>query len=428
MIQPPLGIRAQMGKFPAYLGIIIFAVITAHGQTFSSGSTGADGALDLSTMNCPNNICEVQLPESGILNYTTVNIPQGLELRFKLNSSNTPVFMLAQGAVTIAGLINVSAIVNCPGGGCGCSLIRLGPGGFRGGVYSPGFGPGGGTVGQINGRWVGPLSLVPIVGGSGGYDTGGFGNGGDGGGAIVIASSASIAITGEARANGSRINTCFSTGGGSGGAIRLIANSISVSGSLHAFGGTSQSTDYAGLIRIEAPPGQLTFSGTSIPPAILSTINAVIASVGGYPVPPFPASPSDTNTANVILPRQLTDPINVVIQGNNIPVGTSVTIQTSGSPSATTTTCALAGSLVSSTATCTISNANRSAITFLLAIATFDPPSSAQLMNPRGPNHVVKVRVESALGQGTKYTFLRANGTTIDQAKLPKKFLELVGL
>ena len=38
---------------------------------FNCGSTGADGALDLSTTTCPNNICEVQLPESGVLNYTT---------------------------------------------------------------------------------------------------------------------------------------------------------------------------------------------------------------------------------------------------------------------------------------------------------------------------------------------------------------------
>lgn len=47
--------------------------ITALAQ-FNSGSTGADGALDLSTMDCPNNICEVQLPELSVFKYTTINV------------------------------------------------------------------------------------------------------------------------------------------------------------------------------------------------------------------------------------------------------------------------------------------------------------------------------------------------------------------
>src|SRR6185295_15936560 len=75
----------------------------AGAQSFSSGSTGADGPLDLSSGDR-----KVQLPESGVLNYTTVNIPFGKTLTFRRNSRNTPVTMLAQGGVSIAGLINVS--------------------------------------------------------------------------------------------------------------------------------------------------------------------------------------------------------------------------------------------------------------------------------------------------------------------------------
>src|SRR5688572_6034429 len=78
-----------------------------NGQSFSSGSTGADGALNLSTSICPGGPCEVQLPESGILNYTTVNIPSGVTLRFKPNFRNTPAILLVQGNVTIGGVIDV---------------------------------------------------------------------------------------------------------------------------------------------------------------------------------------------------------------------------------------------------------------------------------------------------------------------------------
>jgi len=90
-------------------GLFLSLSLTLHAQNFSSGSTGADGALDLAAMNCPNNVCEVQLPESGILNYTTVNVPAGKTLKFKRNSRNTSLIMLAQGNVTITGIIDVSA-------------------------------------------------------------------------------------------------------------------------------------------------------------------------------------------------------------------------------------------------------------------------------------------------------------------------------
>jgi len=63
-------------------GILIITMLlalslAAQAQTFSSGSTGADGALDLTAGDR-----EVQLPESGVLNYTTVNIPEGKTLTF----------------------------------------------------------------------------------------------------------------------------------------------------------------------------------------------------------------------------------------------------------------------------------------------------------------------------------------------------------
>ena len=167
--------------------------IHAYGQTFSSGSTGADGALDLT-----GGSQTIQVPASGVFNYTTVNIPQGQTLSFTNNLTNTPVTMLAQGNVTIAGTINISASQPYIG------VSGPGPGGFYGGnPGTPGWGPGGGAAGPTsglaagNGQWIGPLSLFPNIGGSGGgggyYATDYFfvcGSGipgGGGGGAIITA-------------------------------------------------------------------------------------------------------------------------------------------------------------------------------------------------------------------------------------------------
>ncbi|PPT74435.1 hypothetical protein XaplCFBP3122_16720 [Xanthomonas arboricola pv. populi] len=74
----------------------------AGAQAFNSGSTGADGALN------PTVNTEVELPASGILNYTTVNIPAGVTVKFKRNTTNTPVYLLASSDVTIAGTIDVT--------------------------------------------------------------------------------------------------------------------------------------------------------------------------------------------------------------------------------------------------------------------------------------------------------------------------------
>lgn len=107
-------------------------------QTFSSGSTGADGAF------APAATTTVTLPPDGILNYTTVTIPAGVTVTFTRNAADTPVTLLATGDITVAGTIRVdggpstSARNKTPGG----------PGGFPGGLGGTpptgGAGPGGG--------------------------------------------------------------------------------------------------------------------------------------------------------------------------------------------------------------------------------------------------------------------------------------------
>lgn len=80
------------------LPALTLAASLAHG--FNSGSTGADGAF------APTADVTVTLPASGVLNYTTVDIPSGVSVRFA-PSSNAPVVLLASGAVNIAGTIDI---------------------------------------------------------------------------------------------------------------------------------------------------------------------------------------------------------------------------------------------------------------------------------------------------------------------------------
>ncbi|MFA6054868.1 MAG: hypothetical protein WC769_05785 [Thermodesulfovibrionales bacterium] len=295
------------------LFVMMAAVICLTGYqtawSFESGSTGALGALN------PTASTEVTLPEDGILNYTTVNIPTGVTVTFKKNTANTPVYMLATSDVQIAGTVDVIGLaggtlyngVGGPGGfdgrnggSAGQNISPggkgMGPGGGSGGSVSTNFnysasgGGGGGGFGengskgggQVNfsppasgGSSYGNTKVLPMIGGSGGgggaggqysptYNTGGFGGGG--GGAILIASSTSINITGTIEANGGNGGKSSSSGnyagcggGGSGGAIRLMANKISGSGTVTVSGGAGGSNTWgfaggaggAGRIRFE---------------------------------------------------------------------------------------------------------------------------------------------------------------------------------
>lgn len=276
---------------PAIFVLFSFAFLTAGTAfAFDSGSTGADGAFN------PTANTAVQLPENGILNYTTVNIPSGVNVTFKKNTSNTPVYILATGDVTVAGAISAdgtSGYVLTPGkggtggfdGGLGgavnyCGGTGLGFGGgkaakqvaatmtYGAGGGGGGFGIGGNVGGTIGGSYstggagggaYGNVNLLPMIGGSGGG--GGCGtisyvgsSGGGGGGAIVIATSGTINVTGSITANGgagASYGWCCYTyngagGGGSGGAIRLLANIIKGEGTISANGGSGGTGGYAG--------------------------------------------------------------------------------------------------------------------------------------------------------------------------------------
>jgi hypothetical protein len=123
---------------------------------FDSGSTGVDGAFS------PAVNTVLQVPPSGVFNFTTVSIPTGVTVTFKKNATNTPVVMLASGNVTIQGALSVTGGSATHSGAShdgnlgddGLPGIG-GPGGYDGGIGgkpgqrgSAGLGPGGGTPGQ----------------------------------------------------------------------------------------------------------------------------------------------------------------------------------------------------------------------------------------------------------------------------------------
>jgi len=303
------------------LGIAL-ACAPAAALAFDSGSTGVNGDLTPSVNTL------VDLPDDGVLQYRSVSIPAGVTVRFKRNRANTPVVLLVQQNVTIAGAIDVSGNGSPATGVAGDNNVgddalpgEGGPGGFdggRGGAVgaatergSDGLGPGAGHAGLTisgfhyggsgaghataggsdpfaritGGSAYGSDVLLPLIGGSGGG--GGVGStlyrgsgGGGGGGALLIAASGTINVTGSITANGGNSGDVGgggngSTGGaGAGGAIRLVATSVTGNGTLSAAGGTPGSNSWQansrggnggfGRVRIEA--GTFARTSTTTPP------------------------------------------------------------------------------------------------------------------------------------------------------------------
>jgi hypothetical protein len=340
--------------FATLLLTMVSSVSHATISTFTSGSTGANGAFN------PSVNTVVTLPASGVLNYTTINIPSGITVTFVPNALNTPVWLLATGDVTIAGTINVNgsnATTSSPGAG--------GPGGFSGGwSYTPytvvggaGLGPGGGIGGGLTttpksgaagsyagvgtgnaaGSSYGNANILPLIGGSGGG--GGYystsivttNHGGGGGGSILIAASGTITFSGTINAKGGAGSNAG--GNGSAGGIKLLANTITgtgagASGALDA----SSSTGGYGRIRLEAY--QLSYYGTStpaytygIPSSVFGSASPSIAitSIGGINVPTAPTG-SYVNP-DITLSAGTTNPITVNISATNIPVGTVFSVK-----------------------------------------------------------------------------------------------------
>jgi len=244
-----------VGRVMMIVWLTLLLTFFAQAQTFSSGSTGADGAFN------PTVSQTVIVPASGVFNFTTVNIPAGVTITFPRGAANKPVIILATGDVTIAGAINITGEKGkangaggmggaggfaggngAPGGvckqldpqnpsrciSCDCKNVMCGspgngPGSGNGGIMGANVGQtgsaggGGGhiTAGQTSAANNGAAGaaggdaydsdlMTPLIGGSGGGGAAGRcedvlsgGGGGGGGGAIIIASSTKIILNGS---------------------------------------------------------------------------------------------------------------------------------------------------------------------------------------------------------------------------------------
>src|SRR5580704_11508708 len=82
-------------------------VATLSGQSFPSGSTGADGNL---IINTPGVTTFTATPVGGgsVYNFNTIQIAAGSTLKLSGAVFSGPLYFLAQGAVTIAGTVDLS--------------------------------------------------------------------------------------------------------------------------------------------------------------------------------------------------------------------------------------------------------------------------------------------------------------------------------
>lgn len=309
----------------------------------------------------------------GIFNFTTFNLASEITLSFINHVNNPIVTIVATGDITIDGIIDVNgkkgesanASTGLHKGGDG------GPGGFNGGNGSigslnfagAGVGPGGGSPGIENATNAGGgvfgaanefATLIPQFGGSGGGGgSRASGGGGGGAGAILISSSTVIVLNGEIQVNGGTGGDCpgnlpKGTGGsgGSGGSIRLVAAIITGTGLLSVNGGgqfhpNCSLTGGSGRVRIEALINSFSWSVSPVtslsigsgPGPVTATSNPAlsplapltISSVGGINAP-F-VTTGNLADPDLSLTQVTTNPIEVVLTTNFIPVGTIFTVR-----------------------------------------------------------------------------------------------------
>jgi hypothetical protein len=310
------------------------ATPAAHAQ-FNVPSDGSDGAfnptqnitIDLGTAKTATwdtpadyNLQGVYDPEQWIVVYkfTSVNIPSNVTVTFKNHPKNPPVVWLVQGNVAINGKLRLDGVAQ---GQFASAPPQGGPGGFRGGGWSPTTGGFGWSA--RNQSDAGPLSMpgnagcFPLFGGSGMAFSIEPGAGDSGGGAILIAAGTQIMGAGEVTARGN---------GGGGGMVRLVAPVVSLA-TCRADG------SQAGRIRVEAnsiaiPASNPGYSAAPLPTSFVFLRHALtpsirVVSIGGVAAPADPtgafASPTD-----VVVPNPL---VQIVLECKNVPSNATVEVE-----------------------------------------------------------------------------------------------------
>jgi hypothetical protein len=457
----------RLGRTMASVALFLSGTALA----FNSGSTGADGAFS------PTVSTQVQLPENGIFNFTTMNIPSGVTVTFKRNTANTPVVILATGNVTIAGTIDVSGSSSANVGAAGDGNLgddgipgRGGPGGQDGGRGGPagaagtlrggnGLGPGGGLGGAlVGGNDRGCGSNYPTGGGGAGF-------GGEGANAYTFASgnttyarggaaygsSQLLPLIGGSGGGGGSGNSGFggSGGGGGGGAI-LIATSgtLNVTGSILANGGASGGTagensggtgggGSGGAIRLLATTlsgnGTLSAAGGASPGAGFYCHNGGSGAVGrirleaetftrtAASTPPFPAVTAPTTVFVAGLPTLRITSV-AGVNAPAVPTGNADIVLPANTPNPVTVTFATTGVPVGNTVTLTVvpaTAASVSAVSPALSGSTDNATASVNINLPSGPSVLqatTSYTVVAVLGRelGTRY----AKGEQVERVTL----------
>jgi hypothetical protein len=445
---------------------------------FNSGSTGADGAL------APNVDTTVPLPPDGVLNYSSIDIPSGVTVRFQPNALNTPVVLLVSGNANILGAIDLNGAHGTDSNGAGNGNVGDdglpgvgGPGGFPGGrggladatsntprTAQAGLGPGGGRPPRLDGAHChgasasfgttppsgfscvgsagpayGNADLLPLIGGSGGSGGSGWSSlggagGGGGGGAILIAVSGTLNVTGTIRSNGGHggdVGNGYNTngmpgGGGSGGAIRLVATTLSGNGAITATGtrvgnwgdNNNSAPGGSGRIRLEAETLQRTAQTTPAytfaapgPLAVAGMPRLRIASVAGIAAPATP-----TGGADIVLPDGAPDPLPIVVETTNVPLGNTVSVIVTpprGNPT-TVVSGAIQGSEASGTANATVSFGD--GLSVLLATLSYSVSGQQALALSRytGGEPVARVELEAGLQGLPRTVLVTDNGRRVE--------------
>ena len=365
---------------PAWIAFCSFAA-PVHGAINVPGADGSDGVLNITA----NTVIDLGQAPTGtwdqwnaanagkgvydaakwavVFKYSSVNVASGATVTFKNHDSRAPVVWLVSGNVTIAGTVNLDGQNAQPPP----LLANPGPGGFRGGAGSyetnpaggAGFGPGGGF--QQNGNagqggaygtatsvaTYGNPSLIPLIGGSGGsgdpefvYSTPERLGGGGGGGGLLIATSGTVALTGEIVSKGGDGTnyTYINTGGGSGGGLRVVCDQLSGTGKLTANGGGGWQAGGLGRIRLERVTNSnsltivpdpsvvpLAASATALlwPPSDAPQVNVI--SIGGSAAPVDPRASFGSAGADVALPQ--TTSTQAIIETTNVEQASQVQVR-----------------------------------------------------------------------------------------------------
>lgn len=218
---------------------------------------------------------------------------------------------------------------------------------------------------------------------------------------MLIAVSGTLAVPGAILANGGAGGTIAGTGvgaaggGGSGGGIRLIATHLTGNGTISATGGAGQTSGTphpnnnggngaVGRIRLEAEI--FTRIAASTPPhsfgepgpvfvAGLPTLR--ISKVAGIDAPAEP-----TGNADIALPEETVNPVEVEVATTGVPLGNTVTITVTPAFGATGSflSTALSGSVEDATATAQVTLPTGPSA--LLATVSYDVPAEVAQQSP----------------------------------------------